>query len=203
MECLAARGLFHLYEDGVLQPWERKELEDHLASCGPCRREMKALRDTLQLLERLEPVPAPWGLAERVMARIRAEGAPRQVPSGRWAPLLGGGMLLVALLGLFLLFQAAETVVRDPTMAAQSSSQEALSPESFSLAETDIILGEMEDRWLAFLENLVEAPGRAGLGFILGACLLLAVGWVLLARLIAAQATAAPSAWLSGASDQM
>lgn len=203
MECLAARGLFHPYEDGVLQPWERKELEDHLAGCGPCRREMEALRDTLQLLERLEPVPAPWGLAEQVMARIRAEAAPRQVPSGQWGPLFGGAMLLAALLGLFLLFQAAETVAQTPGLAAQSSIQGASSPESFSLAETDIILGELEDRWLTFLESLVEAPGMVGLGFILGACLLLAVGWVLLARLVAAQATAVPSAWLSGASDQM
>lgn len=202
MDCSTARELLHPYEDGALQPWERAELEGHLEGCGLCQRELEDLRRTLWLLGRLGPMSAPRGFADEVMARIATEEAPMRALSRRGERALGGGLLLAALLGLFLLFQTGEKLAQTAASQVQSAVQGALPVESPSPAEPGILLAEMEDRWVAFLESLTESPGTEGLGFILGACLLLMVGGVFLAHLIVTGATASRSVWLAGASNR-
>jgi anti-sigma factor RsiW len=69
------------YLDGDLRRDERKRLEDHLLRCARCRRLLASLASTLRALASL-PQPEVPGLAEGIIAEIRAADAP--------SPALGG-----------------------------------------------------------------------------------------------------------------
>jgi hypothetical protein len=74
-EELRERLSAYLEED--LGASERARIEEHLSECPDCRREYRELRHTVDLLRGLPaPEPSP-GLADRVIARLRAgEGHP-------------------------------------------------------------------------------------------------------------------------------
>lgn len=65
----------HLHAEGALRDDRAEEVEDHLRSCGPCRREVEELRDLLRSASELPRGIAPdRDLWDGIEARIRGEG---------------------------------------------------------------------------------------------------------------------------------
>ncbi|MBP7233357.1 MAG: zf-HC2 domain-containing protein, partial [Syntrophaceae bacterium] len=48
-----------LYDEGLLSDQEQKAVEEHLAVCADCRRELSFLRKTVQILGGLSPLEEP------------------------------------------------------------------------------------------------------------------------------------------------
>ena len=71
MTCHEAREWLSAYIDEALAPEERGRVDAHLASCAACRRELASLRQTVALLRRVQPVRAPVGFVDRVVAAAR------------------------------------------------------------------------------------------------------------------------------------
>jgi len=65
-----------LYDEGLLSDQEQKAVEEHLAVCADCRRELSFLRKTVQILGGLSPLEEPAWFQQKMMARVRAEGKP-------------------------------------------------------------------------------------------------------------------------------
>src|SRR6266850_2970143 len=65
MTCDETRELLSPYLDEALAPDERSLVDAHLEGCAECRGELEALRGTIALLHRLEPVRAPGGFVDR------------------------------------------------------------------------------------------------------------------------------------------
>lgn len=72
------------YLGNELDAPQRESCDEHLASCGDCRREVAALTDTIQKLDRLEAPPV----------RI---GDTRPNPLGRLQPLAYAAVLMIGL----------------------------------------------------------------------------------------------------------
>ena len=65
------------YFDNALSEAERREIEDHLELCLPCRQALAELEQVVGAIRDIPPVePPPW-LTTRIMARVREEAAPR------------------------------------------------------------------------------------------------------------------------------
>jgi putative zinc finger protein len=71
MNCHEARDLFSAAVDETLAPAERASVDAHLAGCPDCRRELARFRATVGLLRAVEPVRAPVGFVDRVLAAAR------------------------------------------------------------------------------------------------------------------------------------
>lgn len=77
MNCEELRDRLSAHLEADLDARERARIEDHLSECPDCRREYRELRHVVDLLRGLPPVAPPPGLADRVIARLRAgEGQP-------------------------------------------------------------------------------------------------------------------------------
>ncbi|HSE95451.1 MAG TPA: anti-sigma factor, partial [Methylomirabilota bacterium] len=96
--------------DEALGPAERARVEAHIMDCSDCRRELDRLRQTVALLRGLEPVRAPAGFVERVLAAAGpAPGVAWPARLGRWLfqplrvklPLEAAAVLLVAVTALY------------------------------------------------------------------------------------------------------
>ncbi|HEX2327080.1 MAG TPA: hypothetical protein VHN74_00040 [Candidatus Angelobacter sp.] len=61
----------------ALEPAVQSQVEAHLESCEPCRKEFSALRGLASDLRVLPPPVLAFGLAQRTSARVRAELAAR------------------------------------------------------------------------------------------------------------------------------
>ena len=80
--CGRVRNELAAFVYGELAPDARGTLERHLESCGACRDELAALRDTQRLLARWETPPAledPRQLARAIAAQAAAEVEPASV----------------------------------------------------------------------------------------------------------------------------
>lgn len=78
MECAKVRENLSAYVDNMLSAAERTAVEEHHRSCHECAAALADLRKTLEHIKGLESVePPPW-LAQKIMARVRAEDWPRQ-----------------------------------------------------------------------------------------------------------------------------
>jgi anti-sigma factor RsiW len=115
MTCHESRERLSELLDEVLPAPERAEMEAHLADCPECRRELERLRATVSLLQRVEPVRAPAGFVDRVMAAVRPVPWYRRLAAWIFLPLSiklpaeAAAMALVAILAVYL-FQ------RDPEL---------------------------------------------------------------------------------------
>jgi len=115
MTCHESRERLSELLDEVLPARERAEVEAHLADCPECRRELERLRATVSILQRVEPVRAPVGFVDRVMAAVRPVPWYRRLAAWIFLPLSvklpaeAAAMALVAILAVYL-FQ------RDPEL---------------------------------------------------------------------------------------
>ncbi len=73
--CESYETLISALLDGALEESERRELEDHLASCPACRAYLEDLKAIQTAIGGLD-VPAPAGFTGKVMDKIRAESQP-------------------------------------------------------------------------------------------------------------------------------
>ena len=73
MSCQEVRELFSAAVDGGLSVDEQARLDAHVASCADCRRELERFERTVSLLREAEPVRAPAGFVDRVLAAARPE----------------------------------------------------------------------------------------------------------------------------------
>jgi predicted anti-sigma-YlaC factor YlaD len=75
--CREFRELSSLALDEVLGPEDERRLQEHLSGCAACRVFKRDLAQAHRLVRSVEAVePPPW-MAPKIMARIRAETAPR------------------------------------------------------------------------------------------------------------------------------
>jgi anti-sigma factor RsiW len=83
------------YIDGEVEPAELREVEEHLAACDSCRRELDTLRFTVSLLRELPEVPV-----RRSFSLSEAPGPVRTAPSLGWAASLATSMAALLLVSL-------------------------------------------------------------------------------------------------------
>src|SRR2546422_2585808 len=101
MTCDEAHARLSALLDEALGPDERGPLEAHVATCVDCRRELGLLRNTVALLQSVNPVRAPAGFADRVLAAARPAPWYRRLQRARslpWSaklPLAAAAALLV------------------------------------------------------------------------------------------------------------
>ena len=67
--------LLSAYLDGELTADERASVEEHLASCAPCRAELEEERDIRTAVRSLAPVDPPFGFYERILREGPADPA--------------------------------------------------------------------------------------------------------------------------------
>ncbi len=75
MKCLEALDHLSAYLDDTLEPGLRKQLEQHLARCPSCHREVDELRATVELCRTLPEVAPPPGFGEAVGRAVRRHAA--------------------------------------------------------------------------------------------------------------------------------
>lgn len=80
------RELLLLAVAGVLRPDEQRRLEQHVAGCASCARELERMQSYGQTLRRLPSPATPAGLAERTEARVLRELA--RAHEGRWSEMV-------------------------------------------------------------------------------------------------------------------
>lgn len=109
MSCERFNPLLSGYVDGELAAEERRRLEEHLATCEACRRELeglKSLKEDLAMLKFKEPSDAEL---ERYWA-----GVYNRLERGIGWILLSVGAILLLSYGAF---QFIEGLIRDPAVA--------------------------------------------------------------------------------------
>jgi len=108
MKCKNTQKLSE-YLDGALDAGERAALERHLAECRDCRRELAALKRTVEAMAGLPREGAPPGFADRVVERIRAEATPSKIVepffARQWPRLAVVAAMLLIVVGVTLLVQ--------------------------------------------------------------------------------------------------
>jgi hypothetical protein len=114
MTCDETRDSLSAYLDGALAPEERRDVEAHLGTCAECSRELASLRQTVALLQRVQPARAPVGFVDRVVAAARPRPWYRRVADAVFAPALtklplqATAVLLVGLLAVYLFERTPE-----------------------------------------------------------------------------------------------
>ncbi len=135
MNCTRARSHLGDYLEGDLDTRSRSKVDEHLARCAHCAREIGELRSTVGLLRSLPAPQPPVDRADEVMRRIRAgEAGARRAPAAvrtLFGPRVAAA--LAASLTAFAIFTSVETSwVRSPeaipvaTRAAIDTDQQAI-----------------------------------------------------------------------------
>lgn len=119
MNCDQIQEHLSEYLDNRLEGSNRREIEDHLATCPRCLPETKHLRDGIKAVAGLPEAELPAGFSQQVMARVRAEAAGPTLwdrlfqPLRIKIPLHVTGLLLVIGLAVYL-YQANVSVQKWP-----------------------------------------------------------------------------------------
>ncbi|REB07877.1 anti-sigma factor [Sporosarcina sp. BI001-red] len=92
----------HEYLDGEISPEQEQVLNEHLATCEECQILFEELSDAVALLELADPMQAPIGFAEGVMARLpQSTQHKKKKGVNRWLrrhPLLSAAALFLILM---------------------------------------------------------------------------------------------------------
>jgi anti-sigma factor RsiW len=132
--CTDARELFSARLDEALDPGERLGLDEHLASCAECRRELERFEASVALVRGLAPARAPIGFVDRVVTAARPAPWPRRairallVPWTRKLPLEAAAVLMIGGLAV-LVFQ------RTPELQRATRLEERAAPAPEALAD--------------------------------------------------------------------
>ena len=112
MICHDCRGLFSALVDDALDAAERTALDNHVAGCVECRRELARFRATVALLRVVEPQRAPAGFVDRVLAAARPEPWHRRLLRALflpWPAKLPLEALAIVLIGVIVVTMFSET----------------------------------------------------------------------------------------------
>ena len=148
MTCHDAREQLSALIDDALGAAERGAVEEHLATCAECRRELERLRDTVALLRAVEPARAPAGFVDRVLEAARPKPWPRRLfralllPWPVKLPIEAAAIVLVAV-GVVYVFRSTleparfydappsgTTMLSDTAPPSSDASREAARPEA-------------------------------------------------------------------------
>ena len=148
MTCHDAREQLSALIDDALGDAERSAVEEHLATCAECRRELERLRGTVALLRAVEPARAPAGFVDRVLEAARPEPWPRRLfralllPWPVKLPIEAAAIVLVAV-GVVYVFRSTleparfydappsgTTMLSDTAPPTSDASREAARPEA-------------------------------------------------------------------------
>jgi hypothetical protein len=77
MECKDIHKRLSAYIERAVTPKQKAAIDAHLKRCKRCRQELADLKKTIQYVQQLEEVESPRWLAQKVMARVRAEAEER------------------------------------------------------------------------------------------------------------------------------
>lgn len=145
MNCEKTRELLWAFYEGGLGPARSSGVEEHLGSCGACRQELAAIRQTVSALKLVSIEPRP-GFEERLRHKIDAWEERRQVS---WVAVLAGlvrrnrrllatsGVAFAVALfgGMYLLHNAfgpgsvpAEMTAKAPLPSSQGTGYEGIVP---------------------------------------------------------------------------
>ncbi|MGI9861959.1 anti-sigma factor [Moorella naiadis] len=100
MNCCQCRELLSPYLDGVLSENVRRTLEGHLRFCPSCREELKAIRQTIEIIHTWseEELELPAGFVERLRSRLEEERRPWYRRPGRgWVSLSAAVVLIMVM----------------------------------------------------------------------------------------------------------
>ncbi|MCJ7546355.1 MAG: DUF2275 domain-containing protein [Deltaproteobacteria bacterium] len=73
MECKDIQKRLSAYLEKAVSPQQKTAIDVHLQQCKGCRQALADLKRTIKYVQQLEEVEPPRWLAQRVMARVRAE----------------------------------------------------------------------------------------------------------------------------------
>jgi len=73
MECKNIQKRHSAYIEKAVSPQEKAAIDAHLKQCKGCRQALADLKRTIKYVRQLEEVEPPRWLAQKIMARIRAE----------------------------------------------------------------------------------------------------------------------------------
>lgn len=122
MNCCQCRELLSPYLDGVLSETVRRTLEGHLHFCPSCREELKAMRQTIEIIHSWseEEMELPAGFAERLRSRLEEERRPWYRRPGRgWVSLSAAAALIMVMA-----FTARANYLRPGTFNTPAASRE-------------------------------------------------------------------------------
>ncbi|MBI5204956.1 MAG: DUF2275 domain-containing protein [Nitrospirae bacterium] len=78
MECNKVQEKLSALIDGILSQDEKMLVEKHLKSCEKCREALSELKKTIGHIKNQEEIEPPAWLTQKVMAKIKAEAAPKK-----------------------------------------------------------------------------------------------------------------------------
>jgi len=120
------------YIDGEVEPAELREVEEHLAACDSCRRELDTLRFTVSLLQELPEVPV-----RRSFSLSEAPVPIRTAPSLGWAASLATSMAALLLVAL-LVGDITGVLVQTPGLETDDLAATEQAAAAFSVAPAEV-----------------------------------------------------------------
>ena len=117
-KCHDIQKLLPLYEEGVLSVAEKQAVDDHLAQCADCRREMAFLQKANRLVKNLSPVEEPPWFQQKIMAQVREEAGKKSFwqkwfsPFRFRIPVQIAATIVIAVLAVYIYRSGDEQVQR-------------------------------------------------------------------------------------------
>ena len=115
-KCQDIEHLLSLYPEGILTDAEKRVVEEHLADCAACRKELACLQKAGELVDQLPAVEAPPWFGQKIMARVRQE-ADKKNSARKWfypmrfrIPLQIAATLVIAVLAVYIYRSGNEQV---------------------------------------------------------------------------------------------
>lgn len=85
--CRDIESLLPLYLEGVLSDAEKRRVQEHLAGCGICQKEMAYLQKSGKLVAGLPGVEEPPWFQQKIMAQVRKEAEKKSLAQKWFYPL--------------------------------------------------------------------------------------------------------------------
>lgn len=86
-KCRDIENLLPLYPDGALADAEKRAVEEHLASCAICRKELAYLNKAHQLVTEIPEVEEPPWFRQKILAQVRKEAEKNRFAQKWFYPL--------------------------------------------------------------------------------------------------------------------
>ncbi len=135
MNCQVCRKFLSLFIDFPLPDKKHSQIEKHLTDCEDCRKELKALSDTIKLIQRVPTAHMPEDFLPRLRARLNSETSqPREWRLWNpwaWGTIAAAAMILLTLL-LYQSFNDSGLPDIQPTTSVSSAPVNQIKPNSYS-----------------------------------------------------------------------